>query len=389
MKIGIVTYWNTSSNYGQVLQCYALQAYLKDMGHEPFLIRYTPTDTAFSRVSSKIVRNLSIKKILYLFSKQRVADKKLSDSNLISDVLVEKRKFSEFRSKYIIQTEQIYTSIKQLRANAPKADVYICGSDQIWGMPLSNDKIAAYYLSFGDEETKRVAYAVSMGGYVPKGAELDIFHRYLDKFDKISLREEPTVTFCQNIGYAKSKVTLDPTLLLSRERYLDLCEDEVIDSSRPFIFIYVLNIKAKEEMYWDSIESYVNNEGLDVKLVYSSGHIKAKELIPNVESLQATIPQWLLCIQRSGSVITTSFHGVVFCIKLHRRFLAIMLQGEYSKGNDRIVMLLNKLGLSNRIFNPMLSVDAQMSQPIDWASVDKNLSILQQDSIEFLDKIDK
>lgn len=41
MKIGILTFhWAT--NYGAVLQCYALQIYLEAMGHEVHVINYKP-----------------------------------------------------------------------------------------------------------------------------------------------------------------------------------------------------------------------------------------------------------------------------------------------------------------------------------------------------------
>lgn len=380
MKIGIVTYWTSPNNYGQILQCFALQEYLRGCGHYPFLIKYSPKE----RIISRIVRNLSVEKILYLFSKQRATDKRLAKVEQ-NNYLTADRKFSEFRNSYLNQTEDTYISLKQLRANYPQADMYICGSDQVWGMQLHNEKVAAFYLAFGDKNIKRVAYAASMGGYVPLGGELDTFRSYLDNFDAISLREESTAEFCQSIGYLESKVTLDPTLLLPCEKYLELCKNEVLDINRPFVFAYVLNVQTKEDIYWGSIESYLNNKGLDIKIVYASGYMPARELVSGLKSLQATIPQWLLGINESESVITTSFHGVVFCIKLHKQFLAIMLQGEHSKGNDRIISLLAKLGLSDRIFNPEISVEEQMTQPIDWDEVDAKITMLQQDSIEFLD----
>ena len=58
MKIGIITYWSSQDNYGQILQCYALQKYLINLGHEAFLIKYLPTtikEPLFQRV-----RNLNI-----------------------------------------------------------------------------------------------------------------------------------------------------------------------------------------------------------------------------------------------------------------------------------------------------------------------------------------
>ena len=43
MKIGIITFWQSNDNYGQALQCFALQKQLISMGHTPFLIKYTPS----------------------------------------------------------------------------------------------------------------------------------------------------------------------------------------------------------------------------------------------------------------------------------------------------------------------------------------------------------
>ena len=42
MKIGIITFWQSNDNYGQVLQCFALQQQLIKLGHKPFLIKYVP-----------------------------------------------------------------------------------------------------------------------------------------------------------------------------------------------------------------------------------------------------------------------------------------------------------------------------------------------------------
>ena len=42
MKIGIITYWHSLDNYGQQLQCFALQHLLRSWGHDAFLIRYKP-----------------------------------------------------------------------------------------------------------------------------------------------------------------------------------------------------------------------------------------------------------------------------------------------------------------------------------------------------------
>ena len=42
MKVGVVTFWYDDSNYGQILQCWALQSILARLGYEPFVIRFIP-----------------------------------------------------------------------------------------------------------------------------------------------------------------------------------------------------------------------------------------------------------------------------------------------------------------------------------------------------------
>ncbi len=78
MKIGIMTFWWSEDNYGQLLQCYALQKYLRDQGHDPFLIRYDPRgDYAPTPLYRKLLKALNpVKLARYLSLKRR---KYLSD----------------------------------------------------------------------------------------------------------------------------------------------------------------------------------------------------------------------------------------------------------------------------------------------------------------------
>lgn len=132
MRIGIITYWSSSDNYGQQLQCFALQKYLKGLGHDAYLIKYMPTSKV--PLWRRIARFL--KYHLLTPSGQKEKDKALamvSQKNELNNV---KRDFIGFRAKYIVSTDIVYHSIKELRENPPTADVYICGSDQVWNNRL-------------------------------------------------------------------------------------------------------------------------------------------------------------------------------------------------------------------------------------------------------------
>lgn len=387
MHIGIITYWSSSNNYGQILQCYALQKYLQSKGHTPFLIRYQPANFKISLIQ-KIFQNLSFKKIKYRFSKQRKENKKQErikkQLSLINQELNKQREFEDFRRKNIIYTEKIYKSLKELQQNPPEADIYICGSDQIWNNSLHYKDTLAWYLNFGNRNIPRISYAASIGRDFD-AKELIRFKKLLMPFKKISVREYKSKQLCESLGLKNVEVVLDPTFLLPVDEYRKLESQKSILES--YIFIYILNVKTKEEMYWNAINKYAKGKNLSIRIVSSSGYIEARHLIKEITFEEATIPEWLTLIDNAKYIITTSFHGIVFCLKMHKPFLAILLTNEYSSGNIRIQSLLEKIGLKNRIYNPAYPVETQIEQPINWENVDTRLNELIRESCEFLNII--
>jgi hypothetical protein len=160
MKIGIMTFWWSDDNYGQILQCYALQKYLRDAGHDAYLIRYDPRGDYEKKLWDKVIRALNPIE-LFFYLQRRIRNKKIIKKNKL-------RKFNEFRDKYIRQSERIYYHYNDLVPDPPEADVYIAGSDQIWNifsLPIQQVKkrLRAYFLDFGKPDIKRIAYAASFG----------------------------------------------------------------------------------------------------------------------------------------------------------------------------------------------------------------------------------
>ena len=66
-KIGIITYWESTDNYGQVLQCYALQQYLCKQGYKPFLIRFKRWQPTTEKLSKQIKQKIKhiLRELLY------------------------------------------------------------------------------------------------------------------------------------------------------------------------------------------------------------------------------------------------------------------------------------------------------------------------------------
>lgn len=377
MKIGIVTYWKSEDNYGQLLQCYALQTYLKNKGHDAYLIKYAPV---VERSTNILIRRwIGYVLDLIIPSRKRLAV--LLKERLLKN---KTREFSKFRKQYISQTDTIYSSIEEIKENYPEADCYITGSDQVWNNDLQLRSTLGWYLDFGDAYTLRISYAASIGRDL-KDEEIDIFCKYITNLDGVSVREKSTEILCKKLGLKDVQTVLDPTLLLPISSYNSLMVP--LDNINPFIFIYLINVNTIEETKWKEIEPYITKSKLDVRVVSSSGYCNMCDVIPNHSITYATIPEWLSYIQKSEYVVTTSFHGIVFSILMHKPFLAIPLKNEYKQANVRIYDFLSLLHLESRIYNNDLEFERQITQDINWDDVDLELLRLKKPSEKFIEEI--
>lgn len=390
MKIGIMTYWSSDDNYGQQLQCFALQRYLREKGHDAFLIRYVRPQRR-NTLLQKIQRNLSFEKIQKRISgehkREMIENRKSSELILQNTVLNRQRKFENFRSDNIVSTDIVYNSLDELQKNPPQADLYICGSDQVWNNPLDEKETEAYFLQFGKKDTLRASYAASIGRELKK-SELKQFSTLLSYFDAISVRETDVEELCHRLGFKEAQTVVDPTILLPIESFRPIYS-HLSAPKESYILLYVLNIYDKKELYWNSLENWFTKKHLGVKIIYSSGYIPAHNLLENAPNILASIPEWLSYIEHASCVITTSFHGVVFCVKMHKPFLAVLLKNRYKGGNTRIVSFLENIGLSSRVFNAEKDINTQMTAPIDWDEVEARIATLRASSIHFIENITK
>ena len=185
MKIGIITFWQSNDNYGQVLQCFALQQLLIKLGHKPFLIKYAPLQKIIRMsIAEKMWKIVQIYPIFLKLRKMQKAKQAKAFSLKNSQ-----RRFDEFRDNHIKTKGVIYQGLSDIQNNPPDSDCYLCGSDQIWGYLLDNDENQAFYLNFGKADVKRIAYAASFGRDVYPMELNGKLHDMLVKFNAVSVRE--------------------------------------------------------------------------------------------------------------------------------------------------------------------------------------------------------
>jgi len=353
MKIGILTFWWSNDNYGQLLQCYALQKYLRDMGHSPFLIKYRWDNDVKASLYVKILQGLNPAKLIKYI--KRINHKK--------QVNVEQknndRLFTEFRNKYIEQSIVSYNSYEELKNNPPEADVYIVGSDQVWRFgdrSLKRDlkKLHAYFLDFGPESVKKMSYAASWGTTTVEDNFAKEIKPLLAKFEYVSVREKTGIELCKKCGYEKAEWRPDPTLLLTPDMYRLLYkENKLRNFPNNFVLLYMLRNDCDFDI--ETVYQFAKERGLEVIYVTGNG------VVDKYDKLFATIPEWLYLIDNAKYIITNSFHCCVFSSLFNRQFAAVPLSGRHAGMNSRIDSLFE-----------LLEIDKRYIQNNDFSILDTN-----------------
>lgn len=359
MKIGILTL-PLNTNYGGILQAYALQTVLEQMGHEVIVLGK----------SNKI--HLPLWKIPLSYSKRILKKYILRDIN--TRVFFEQwfnqtypiisQNTQSFIEKYIHYI--IPKSLKSLDPN--EFNAIVVGSDQIWRpkyFPLIEDA----YLAFAENwNIKRLAYAASFGTdeweYSP--TQTKKCKRLAHKFDVITVREASAVNLCQKYFNLNALHVLDPTKLLNKENYIKLFEAAQTPKSPGNMLVYILDETPEKT---NLVKHIVTQKGLTPFYVNSqTGNLNT----PLTQRIQPPVEQWIRGFYDAEFVVTDSFHACVFAILFHKPFI---VYGNRERGLARFNSLLRLFGLENRLVSNLN--DINNLAPINYDIVYKKLESMR------------
>lgn len=370
-KVGITTFWDTPVNYGQVLQGFALLSVLKSLGYSPFILRYTMNEEVVSESKfTKIRRILYGKSSLSKFLKRFYYT---SEKNI-------DRGFNEFKNKFMIYSESCYPSFKSLKENYPNADIYITGSDQVWGEWGTDNKKKVFLLEFLPNSVKRISYAASFGRNSIKYNESNLFKNALDKFDAISVREKSGITICKSLGHDANWVA-DPTLLLNRDAWIKTLNLNCEKENSKIAFVYLMQNEYTTQLGHKVIK-YLKRKGYNIKYVSSAYYIDPKS------NYNPTIEQWLISILTADIVVTSSFHGTLFSTNFNTPIISLCGRGGKEGQNSRIYSLLDEIGLSNRILDEYdeKKLDLMLQENISWEETNKIFNEKRNSGLSFIKK---
>lgn len=315
--------WDSADNYGQILQCYALQHYLRQSGHEAILIK-SISDTIEHKSFLQKIPKLSKKLFSYRFWSLLIFRYKLKKfANTYGNV---DRGFDAFRSKFICSTQDIY-NLKQLEENPLICDAYITGSDQVWG---SLSKVN--FLTFVKNKPK-YSYAASFGSNFFSIDECKQIAEMLSSFTDITVREDKGVLRCKKMGI-KSKRVIDPTGLLIKEDYLNIAVKPQEDD---YVLIYLLGNYTHVNIH--EIYKFAKSTNLKVKYIASQArNDKYDKIFPSPT-------EWLGLVANAKYVFTNSYHCCMFSIYFEKKFMLFELIGIFKGMNIRMETLITQYSI--------------------------------------------
>ncbi len=368
MKIGIVTH-PLHTNYGGVIQNYALQKVLINIGHAPITLREKLDLPMWHWGKAKCFYNYCISVVKYVVKKilRRDVPFPLTQKRMLKLMQENQAIIEEFITPNILTTEAKsildVADVKEMQLGA-----IIVGSDQVWRPSYVSHLMENQLLGFtGDYPIVRISYAASFGidEWAFSEEETAKSLTLISKFNAISVREKSGVDLCKKYWNVDAAWVVDPTMLLYKDDYLALCREEPVSSER-FVFAYIL---SKNTDVVKKVNTLAKQKGCQVKF-----------LDVDLTSQKDSVGKWLSYFRDAEYIITDSFHGTVFSIMFQKEFLCVYNKG---RGKSRFESLNEIVKLDDR-FTDKLSVFPD--NIIDYKKVEERLNEKRQESFSFLRK---
>ncbi len=366
-KIGILTF-HASHNCGSMMQAYAMQNLLTELGYENEIIDFQ--NVGQRDMYAVIHKKVTVKNLLRNFV-TILHFKKIS--NQWND-------YEKFMHDNFSMSSKMYHETNELEDIGSCYSKCICGADQIWNITIP-DSDDAYFLPKNYSNMKKIAYAPSFGSKNIKkySDNPDKYKNYLDNFDFLSIRENNGKKWIKELTGKDVPVVLDPTLMIKKSKYDDICESSNIKGK--YIFYYAPSysrrldkfVKKLSKKYnlkvvvWNASEYYLKSE-------FINGFKLPKKFNPGI---------YYDLISNAELVVTTSFHGTIFSTICKKKFWILKNGGMYGD-DDRVITLINQLKISDRLIEPTFDDNFDYLSEVNYSKYDVSLKKLQKQSLDYL-----
>lgn len=368
-RVRILTF-HWTYNYGGILQAYALQRTIEEKGCNVEFVNYHNEDEILASLSKK----------------RRIIHKIW---NAIACMVGRKKRLQRtrsFRESFLHISGVRYQNEEELKNCVDEADYFIVGSDQVWNTDITGNP-NVYLLSFLPDTKRRIAYAASFGkgGYDPKYERL--YRNELSKFSALSVREENAVDIVDALIHERPPVVLDPVLLLDKEEWETVASKKTV--KQKYILCYYMPTFDNEVTEGIRVLSQLIARKLQCKIInVGKKEYEALKIWENNKT-SAGPREFLSLIRDASFVITNSFHGTAFSLKMNIPFIVPinMKQPTDRRLSVRIESLLRQFCLENRIVNTPVSMteeDIEGMLDMNYDEINKRLCQFREISMDYI-----
>lgn len=360
MRVSILTF-HRAINYGAVLQAYALQTAVQELGADVEIIDYRCNKIEDTyKFSEKMKASKSLKYTVYLLLKKLYPN------------LKKNRSVNSFVKKYLNLSRE-YNS-ENIEDSVDTYDLFLTGSDQVWNWHHTDfDKV--FFLDFVKDSRKKYSFAASFG-FENLSDKQEEYTELLKSFSCISVREKSGEQIVASIlGEDKSVfTTVDPSFLLNEEEWSVVMEQQM-ESLGDYVLLYELMPSETLKQFALKI-SKENN----YKVVCITNTIMKTS---GITYLYGVSPErFLALISKAKCVCTNSFHGTAFSINFNTPFCVELLKGGMALLNTRLENLLTECEAQERIISDHIDPFS-----MQWDTINENRNRMVADAFDYLRRI--
>lgn len=371
-KIGILTITDYL-NYGNRLQNYATQELLKARGYNVTSIANVTIPPVIEGKELLILRLKNVfstspaelvKRAVNKFEERRIKHK------IIAGRKAKDKSFREFSNRHLIETDYVISPINYPDDLGEKFDYFVVGSDQIWNPNIRyGSKID--FLTFAPIE-KRIALAPSFGvSCIPDNFKKD-YREWLSEMEFISVREEAGAKIIRKLTGKEVPVLVDPTLMLTKEKWIKLSETGRKKPQKPYLLTYFIGSISKKRK--KILQNLADKNNLELVMMAS---------FDDIERYDANPGEFVDYIRSADIVCTDSFHAIIFSMQMERPFVVFDREGKSAPMSSRIETLLGKFKFEKRKYSILKETNKWFE--IDFSHVSEILKTEREKVNKFLD----
>ncbi len=306
-KIGIITLYYNSLNYGGIAQAYALNKYFENLGYDSEMISYQVVgkkDKKKYKLFEFIIK--AIKKVydrVVIGTIENIIGKKYKPL-----LKIRAERISQFRDA--IPHSSLY-DLNNISNCEKKYEIFVTGSDQSWKPALVDDALLFNFVK--DKNKKIFSYSSSIAVNYVDDKYIEFMKKSLGKYNAISVRETQAKELLKPATAKKIEVVVDPTQLLNVHEWNSITSNRLIEDE--YVFCYMLGeskkirkeiveFSKKERLKLVTIPFIKDGNKYEFKLSdYKFG---------DIQEFNIGFEDFLSLVKNAKYVLTDSFHAISF-----------------------------------------------------------------------------